>query len=65
MAEIVVTLEDGLDHVISGNGDEHTICGQPVPMGLPWVTTTTKPCPVCFPDAEPAKPAAKKAKKAA
>jgi hypothetical protein len=59
MAIIAVEL-DGLDHIISGEGTEHTLCGLPVPHGLPWVTDVTAPCPECYPDAKPKAKAKKK-----
>jgi hypothetical protein len=45
---IIVTLEDGKDHLIIDG--EVTGCGQIVPYGLDWNESTTKPCKVCFPD---------------
>lgn len=48
--DIIVTLDDGLDHIV---GDQEvTICDLPVPHGLEWKASTSKPCPVCFPDAK-------------
>jgi hypothetical protein len=57
MAIIVVNIDDQ-DHIVSGDGTEHTLCGLEVPHGLPWVTDKTDPCPECFPDEK--KPKAKK-----
>jgi len=45
---IIVTLEDGKDHLIIDG--EVTGCGQAVPYGLDWQDSTTKPCKICFPD---------------
>lgn len=54
---IIVHLDDGKDHLIIDG--EVTGCGQAVPHGTDWQESTTKPCPVCFPDE------AKRSKKAA
>jgi hypothetical protein len=47
---IIVTLADGKDHLIVDG--EVTGCGQIVPPGQDWVAedSTTKPCPICFPE---------------
>jgi len=46
---IIVTLEDGKDHLVEDQ--EITACGQVVPHGLEWLDpdSTTKPCKTCFP----------------
>lgn len=45
---IIVKLDDGLDHFILDG--EVTACGRIVPQATPWEESTSKPCPVCFPD---------------
>jgi len=50
---IIVTLEDGKDHLIVDG--EITGCGQIVPPNQPWQESTTKPCKTCFPDEKAAK----------
>jgi len=56
---VAVHLE-GKDHVVTGA--EITRCGLDVPYKSEWLTDLPKPCPICFPESVPDKPAKADAK---